>query len=154
MNSPIKQFLPLQCLLLVLALNAFPLRAQSKDVEDVLAAERAWCAAFLHGDPEAIRKAELKDYTLTDSKGRVTTRQDDIDDATGGKVHYTQFENRNMKVRIHGDTAIVTGRTLVKGTVDGSPVDVEVQFTDTLVRINGRWIGAAGHVSRIRNGPA
>lgn len=81
----------------------------------------------------------------------ITTKQDDIDDAAKNRIHYTTFRNQNMKVRLYSGTAIVTGQTLVKGTAADKPFDVEVQFTDTLVWLHGRWVLAAGHVSRLRN---
>ena len=45
--------------------------------------------------------------------------------------------------------AVVLGKTRVKGTADGKPFDRVVQFTDTLIKRDGRWQLAAGHVSRI-----
>jgi ketosteroid isomerase-like protein len=49
--------------------------------------------------------------------------------------------------------AIVRGRTILPGTnKDGSPLDVKVQCTDTVVRIAGRWRLVAGHVSRLPAG--
>lgn len=119
--------------------------------ESVLAAEIAGCRAYEHNDAAGIRRFLADDYTLTDSKGTVTTKQDDIDDAEKHRIHYTTFRNRDMKVRLYPGTAIVTGRTLVAGTAAGKPFDVEVQFTDTLVWIDGRWVLVAGHVSRIRD---
>ena len=44
---------------------------------------------------------------------------------------------------------VVLGKTHVKGTADGKPFDQVVQFTDTLIKRDGRWQLAAGHVSRI-----
>jgi len=53
-----------------------------------------------------------------------------------------------MKVRLYGDsTAVVTGRTKLKGVYNGKTIDKVVQFTDTLVKQNGYWRLAAGHVS-------
>lgn len=127
---------------------------KSADEERVLATERAWCRTFVSGDVAALQRIELDDYTLTDSNGAITTKKDDLAEITGASIQYALFENRDMKVRIHGDTAIVTGRTVVQGAADGQPIDVEVQFTDTLVKLGGEWHGAASHVSRIRNGPA
>jgi ketosteroid isomerase-like protein len=129
--------------------------AQQPTTDGVLEAERTLCRAYQSNDVAYMRDHVMPDYTLTDSKGVITTQQDDLSDAKTGKAKYTQFENRNMKVRLYGpsgspDTAVVTGRTLVKGTYDNQPVDIEVQFTDTMVRQNGVWKLAAGHVSRIR----
>ena len=62
---------------------------------------------------------------------------------------FSTFHNENMKVRIFDSTAIVTGTTIVKGVAkDGSKVDLAVLFTDTLVKMNGRWQLVAGHVSQ------
>ena len=117
----------------------------------VLQAEREGCAAYLHGDAGKIANFLTDDYTLTNSKGEITTAADDIEDAKSGRVHYDVFENYDMKVRIYDDhTAIVTGKTKVKGNAQGKPIDIIVQFTDTFVKQGGRWRLAAGHVSRLK----
>jgi uncharacterized protein (TIGR02246 family) len=122
----------------------------SEETTAVLKAEREGCAAYLHGDAEKIAKFLAEDYTLTNSKGEISARADDIADATSGKVHYDEFENYDMKVRLYGDsTAVVTGRTKLKGVYNGEPIDKVVQFTDTLVKQNGQWRLAAGHVSPV-----
>jgi ketosteroid isomerase-like protein len=129
--------------------------AQQATQDGVLEAERTLARAYQSNDVAYIRDHVMPDYTLTDSKGVITTRQDDLNDATTGKAKYSQFENRDMKVRLYGpagapDTAVITGHTVLKGTYDKQPIDIEVEFTDTMVRQNGTWKLAAGHVSRIR----
>ena len=75
----------------------------------------------------------------------------DIEDARTGRVHYDVFENYDMKVRVYGGhTAIVMGKTKIKGNAQGKPIDIIVQFTDTFVKQSGRWRLAAGHVSRLK----
>jgi ketosteroid isomerase-like protein len=57
-----------------------------------------------------------------------------------------------MLARIYGnDTAVVLGKTRVKGTSDGKPFDRVVQFTDTLIKRDDRWQLVAGHVSSLEN---
>ena len=117
----------------------------------VLQAERDGCVAYLRGDGDGIAKFLTDDYTLTTSKGEIITAADDIEAAKTGSVHYDVFENYDMKVRVYGaHTAIVTGKTKVKGRAQGKPLDIIVQFTDTLVKQNVRWRLAAGHVSRLK----
>ena len=120
----------------------------AQETSAILQAERDGCAAYLNGDAEKIANFLTEDYTLTNSKGEISARADDIADAKSGRVHYDELENYDMKVRLYGDsTAVVTGRTKLKGVYDGKPVDKIVQFTDTLVKQNGHWRLAAGHVS-------
>jgi ketosteroid isomerase-like protein len=62
---------------------------------------------------------------------------------------YEIFENSDMKVRLHGDTAVVTGKTHTKGVSSGKPFDFQFQFTDTFVKDGSRWRLLAGHVSKL-----
>lgn len=117
----------------------------------VLQAERDGCAAYLRGEADKIANFLTDDYTLTNSKGKISTAADDIEDAKSGRVHYEVFENYDMKVRLYGGhTGIVTGKTKVKGTAEGKPIDIVVQFTDTFVKQGDQWRLAAGHVSRLK----
>lgn len=126
------------------------LLAQSARENDVLQFERDACKAFLEADAVALQRVLTADFTLTLSNGEVSTRANEINELRRGKVHYDVFENYDMKARLYGDsTAVVLGKTRVKGTSDGKPFDRVVQFTDTLVKRNGRWQLAAGHVSRL-----
>ena len=133
------------CVAAVLAQTA------SDESAAVLQAEHDGCVAYLHGDADKIANFLTDDYTLTNSKGETSTAADDIEDANSGRVHYDVFENYDMKVRIYDDhTAIVTGKTKVKGNAQGKPIDIIVQFTDTFVKQSGRWRLAAGHVSGLK----
>ena len=107
-------------------------------------------AAILDADVVALERVLTPDFTLTLSNGEVSTRTDEINELRSKKVHYDIFENYDMLARLYGnDTAVVLGKTRVKGTADGKPFDRVVQFTDTIIKRNGRWQLAAGHVSRI-----
>ena len=117
--------------------------------EEVLQFERDACKAFLEADVVALERVLTSDFTLTLSNGEVSTRADEINELRSGKMHYDMFENYDMLARIYGDTAVVLGKTRVKGTAEGKPFDRIVQFTDTLIKRDGRWQLAAGHVSRI-----
>jgi len=124
--------------------------AQTPAQQEVLKFERDACKAFLDADVSALERVLTPDFTLTLSSGVVSTRADEINELQSKKVHYDAFENYDMLARLYGnDTAVVLGKTRVKGTADGKPFDRIVQFTDTLIKRDGRWQLAAGHVSRI-----
>jgi hypothetical protein len=124
--------------------------AQTPAEQEVLQFERDACKAFLDADVAALERVLTPNFTLTLSNGEVSTRTDEINELRSGKVHYDIFENYDMLARLYGDdVAVVLGKTQVKGTAEGKPFDRVVQFTDTLIKRNGRWQLAAGHVSRI-----
>lgn len=142
--------------LVVLLLLATPaiVPAQTKPdprVAAVLAFEVAAANAYGRNDAAALDTLLADDFTLTDSKGVVTTKADDLRAARNRDIEFTVFRNDDMQIRLYGNTAIVLGRTVLKGKArDGSMVDVLVQFTDTVVLIDGRWRFVAGHVSRLK----
>ena len=124
--------------------------AQTSAEKEVLQFERDACKAFLDADVAALERVLMPDFTLTLSNGDVSTRANEINELRSGKVHYDVFENYDMAARVYQEnTAVVLGKTHVKGTSDGKPFDRVVQFTDTLVKRDGRWQLAAGHVSRL-----
>ena len=124
--------------------------AQTPAQQEVLQFERDACKAFLDADVPALERVLTPDFTLTVSNGEVSTRADEINELQSNKVHYDVFENYDMLARLYGnDTAVVLGKTRVKGTADGKAFDRVVQFTDTLIKRDGRWQLAAGHISRL-----
>jgi ketosteroid isomerase-like protein len=124
--------------------------ARTPAQQEVLQFERDACKAFLDADVRALERVLTPDFTLTLLNGEVSTRADEINELQSKKVHYDVFENYDMLARLYGnDMAVVLGKTRVKGTADGKPFDRVVQFTDTLIKRDGRWQLAAGHVSRL-----
>src|SRR5215470_1061295 len=93
--------------------------AQTSAQQEVLQFERDACKAFLDADVLALERVLTPDFTLTLSSGEVSTRADEINELQSKKVHYDVFENYDMLARLYGnDTAVVVGKTRVKGIAD------------------------------------
>jgi ketosteroid isomerase-like protein len=125
------------------------LAQESDEANAVLQTERDLATAYLKSDADGIAQGVMEDYTLTNSIGKITTRADDIGEAKKNDPKYEIFENYDMKARVHGDTAVVTGKTHTKGVSGGKPFDFQFQFTDTFVKDGGLWRLLAGHVSKL-----
>jgi ketosteroid isomerase-like protein len=122
--------------------------SQAADEREIRKVESALCEAIRAGDAAGIARYEDETYTLTNSKGVVTRRADDIADAKKG-VRYDEFRNHDQSLRLYGDAAIVLGVTSVKGASDGKPFAADFRFTDTYVRRADGWKIAASHATRI-----
>jgi len=135
---------------LVLSLLIFPLISlRASDEDDVLRAERELALCYQNSDAACIEQGVMEDYTLTNSKGKITTRADDLEEARKHDPKYEIFQNRDMKVRLRGDSAVVIGITHAKGISGGQPFDAEFRFTDTFVKDHGRWRLWAGQAVKI-----
>jgi ketosteroid isomerase-like protein len=117
--------------------------------EAVLQAERNLAQAYQRSDAAAIERGVTEDYTLTNSRGKITTRADDLEEARKVDPKYEVFENEDMKVRVHGKAAVVLGITHAKGVSGGEPFDARFLFTDTFVEEGGQWRLCAGHVTKV-----
>jgi ketosteroid isomerase-like protein len=135
---------------LVLSFLIIPLVSlRASDEDDVLRAERELALCYQNSDAACIEQGVMEDYTLTNSKGKITTRADDLEEAKKRDPKYEIFENQDMKVRVHGDVAVVTGITHSKGISGGQPFDAEFRFTDTFVKDHDRWPLWAGQAIKI-----
>jgi len=66
-----------------------------------------------------------------------------------GEFVVTSCVHHEMKVRVYGDAAVVTGRSTVKETYKGKDFVPYLRWTDTWVRSAGVWQCVAGHSSEI-----
>lgn len=120
---------------------------EAGDVAAVLRAEKEVCAAYERGDADWLASHLDPTFTLTGSTGTLTTREQEVADLRGG-TRYKVFRNRDSRVRLYGDAAVVTGITHVEGQAQGQPYALDFQFTDTYVRRPQGWVIVASHASR------
>ncbi|TKR33097.1 nuclear transport factor 2 family protein [Luteimonas gilva] len=136
-------------LIAALALACLPaLASQADDGAQILKVEKDVSDAFEREDADWLEKHLDPTFTLTSSNGKVTTRADEVADLRGG-TKYDVFRNRDSKVRLYGDAAVVTGITRVEGKADGKPYSMDFQFTDTYIRKPEGWVMVASHASRL-----
>ena len=122
---------------------------QAGDEDDVLRAEHELALCYQNSDAACIEQRVMEDYILINSRGKISTRADDLAEAKKGDPKYEIFENHDMKARVHGDSAVVTGVTHTRGISGGQPFDAEFRFTDTFVKDRGRWRLFAGQAMKI-----
>jgi hypothetical protein len=135
------------CLCLVMVSAARASGDAKADEAAILERMHKACAAFEKGEPTYLLEFLDETFTLTDTRGNVTTREQNLDEVRKREPRYDVFRNHGMKVRVYGDSAVVTGITSIKGTSGGKAFAVDVQFTDTLIKRDGRWRMVASHAS-------
>jgi hypothetical protein len=137
------------CLLMVIGLSSSLAAGGATKGDEAVILERIHkaCAAFEKGEPEYLLDFLDESFTLTDTRGNVTTRDQNLAEVRKREPRYDEFRNHGMKVRVYGDSAVVTGITTVKGTSGGKAFAADLQFTDTLIKRAGKWRMVSSHVS-------
>jgi hypothetical protein len=105
--------------------------------------------AMLKVDAEELNRLLADDLTYTHSSGAVATKSQLIDSLKSGERKYQAIEPEDLKVRLYGSTAVVTGRARLKTVSKGQESDFRVQFTDVYAKKNGHWQMVAWQSSRL-----
>lgn len=101
-------------------------------------------------DVATIKRIHADDMILVLGNGTVRTGAELEENARKRTRTYEKQDviEGTRKVRVWGDTAVVTALLWLKGTgSDGAPFDYKLWFSDTYVRIGGRWRYAFGQAS-------
>ncbi len=127
----------------------------SADTSMLVALENAWNQAQLHHDSKALEELTADTFISTDNDGVLMTRGQFLADNKDPSYAPTVMANSDVKVFVYpGGVAVVAGVYHAKGTSDGKPFDHYGRFTDTWVRLNGRWQCVASHTSNLKKAPA
>ena len=81
----------------------------------------------------------VDDFLLITGLGKTYTKADLLEEARSKRIVYEHQEDSEQKVRIWGDTAVVTALLWAKGIENGMPFDYKLWFSDTYVRTPAGW---------------
>ena len=86
-------------------------RTQAGSVEqELMNLENEWAKSVVKLDLAFMDRILADDYTWTDPAGNVHTKTEEIASIKSGEGVVTSSVNDEMKVRVYGDAAVVTGR--------------------------------------------
>lgn len=139
----------------LLFLSAFALFAQdgAKAVGDetkVIALENLWNQIQMKHDAAAMEQMLDADFVLTDYDGTVMNKGQFLASVKDMSYVYTIEVSQEMKLFSHGETVVVIGATHEAGTFKGKPFEHHGRFTDTWIKVDGRWICIASELSLMR----
>jgi ketosteroid isomerase-like protein len=119
------------------------------DAKTVAALDTQYQAAVKANDAATMDRILADDFVLVTGRGQAFTKADLLKDAREKTTVYEHQEEEagSQKVRVWGDTAVVTALLWIKGTRSGSAIDYKLWFSDTYVRTAGGWRYAFGQAS-------
>jgi len=116
---------------------------------EVAAIERQRFAAMLAADVAALDRLLAPDLTYTHSSAKVETKQEYIEAIKTGASKYKVIEPEDIRVRVYGSTAVLTGYCQFEVTSGGQELKLRVRFTDVYVKNDGAWRMVAWQSTRI-----
>jgi len=106
--------------------------------QDIIKLEQTVTDAQFKKDRAALERLLADDYLYTHSNGSVLNKAQEIAESMSSDVQWTDSKFADLKVRIFGDVAVLTGRQTIRGAAKGY-VPGPRRITDIFVKRNGRW---------------
>jgi ketosteroid isomerase-like protein len=114
-------------------------QASADDEKTVAALDTEYQAAVKKNDAATMDRILADDFVLVTGLGKTYTKADLLEEARSARVIYERQEDTNQKVRVWGDTAVVTALLWAKGTDSGKAFDYKLWFSDTYLRTSSGW---------------
>jgi hypothetical protein len=109
-------------------------RPDEKIKQELLKLERQWVEAFANFDRATLELIMTDDFISNNADGTVTNKTQSIAQAEAGGFTGTSFISQEVKVRVYGDTAVITSIDTVKGKFNG-----QFLHTSIWVKRKGKW---------------
>jgi ketosteroid isomerase-like protein len=124
--------------------------AQQKDTSDaatVRQLEMKWTESYKQRSIDILSALLAEDFVITIEDGSVYSKAGYITHSADPATHVQVAELSDLKVRLHGTTAIVTGAYHEKGESNGKPYEYHDRLTDVWMKTGGSWHVIASHYS-------
>jgi Domain of unknown function (DUF4440) len=115
----------------------------------VLQAENDRFAAMKKADAAALEKLLAPELSYTHSNASVQDKAAFISDIKTGTIKYLTIDAADMKVRIFGSMAIVTGGATVHVIQNGNDLSIKIRYTDVHINRGGSWQMVAWQSTRL-----
>lgn len=134
--------------LLMLVAAAVGLAAQEKsEAATIRALEMKWTESYKQHSIDILSSLLAEDFVITIEDGSVYSKAGYISHSADSSVHVQVAELSDLKVRMHGDTAIVTGSYHERGESSGKPYEYHDRLTDVWMKMASKWQVVASHYS-------
>jgi len=106
-----------------------------------------WAAAMIENDADRIGSFMADDWVIVSERG-VSEKEHFLGFVRSGRLTHSKFEMvGEPRVRIYGDTAVMTYRLINTAHFDGRQFDADEWTTEVLVKRGGKWLCVLSHIT-------
>lgn len=132
---------------LILASGASSFAQEKSDAATVRSLELKWTESYKQRSIDILSSLLADEFVITVEDGNVYSKAGYISHTADSKVRVEVAEMSDLRVRIHGNTAIVTGAYHERGVSEGKPYEYHDRLTDVWMKSGGKWQVVASHYS-------
>ena len=114
--------------------------------DEVMKAETAWKEAVLKADRSKLEKLLSDELSYTHSSSKTQTKEQFIEDATGGALNYKVIDFEKTRMRQYGDAVVITHLATIVTVQTGSS---HLYLTEVWAKEGGRWQMASRQATKV-----
>ena len=107
--------------------------------EELLKLEDEFAGAVANNDVESLDGLLADDWIIVDPDGNIIDKERFLGVIRSGALSHESMENTDLRVRLYGNTAVVTALTTSKGKFMGQDFASCERATDIFVKQADRW---------------
>jgi len=147
-------------LILLALLIAGPLsRAQAQDqvvtkgekIDEVKKLDHKLSHAMEKGDIALLEKHMSEHYMMIDPTGNAWGKKKCVEFMKSKSIVYDSIKDRDVKARIYGSTAVVTGLAEIKGKMKDHDISGEYRWTRVYAMLDGHWQCVTEHLTFVQD---
>ena len=116
--------------------------------KELLKLEKEFAEAIVRNDLEGIGRLVTDDWIIIDPNGEIVDRARFFEVIKSGALTHDMMESEDFRVRVYGDSAVVSAVTRSKGKFMGQEFSTQERATDVFVKRDGRWQCVLTHLTR------
>lgn len=124
---------------LVTALPTAAETAAQERTEQVRATQAARFQAMLNADVAALNNVLADDLIYAHTTGTIDSKSSMIDNIGSGAIDYELIEPTDVRIRLYGDVAVVTGSANMQVSVGDQIHQVFIRFIEVYVARDDQW---------------
>ena len=112
---------------------------QSKAEREIRTLDDRRVAAILKRDTAMLDRLMADDFTYTHQGGVTEGKADFLKEMKAGRGTFKALQLSDVKVRIFGNAAVLTGRCDITAAREGREFAIPMHFTEVYTRTGGHW---------------
>jgi len=116
--------------------------------EELLKLGKEFAEAIVKNDLEGIERLVADDWIIIGPDGEIVERARFFEVIESGDMTHDTMESEDFRIRVYGDSAVVTGITRTKGKFMGQEFSTQERATDVFINRDGRWQCVLTHLTR------
>ncbi len=105
----------------------------------LLKANQAYDEALVRGDATALDSIYSDEFIYTTPDGEVRDKAKQLAFTRSGDLRLESGRSDDVRVRVYGNTAVMTGRFMARGKCRDKVIDIRERYTAVWVKRRGRW---------------